>query len=360
LAVIARSKPEQGDTLFSNIGSVGDTAFVDTDVEFSIKNVALFKPDRGRLEPRYLYYLLRSDQVRGEMLAAKSGSAQPFISLGNLRRHEVLFHPSLETQLRIASILGAYDDLIEVNRRRVAILEDMARGLFEEWFVHFRFPGHEGLQRTDTTDGRLPDGWRFHRLGELGEVITGKTPSKAVPEYFGCDVPFLKIPDMHGSMFIHETGEMLSAEGAASQSNKTVPEGSICVSCIGTIGLVAITTTPCQTNQQINTIVPRSAEWLEFLYFSLALLKSRLINLGSNGATMGNVNKQKFSGITIACPPPGLLDEFSQKTDAMLSLIRIAELANLRLRISRDLLLPRLISGKISVEAAEHELEDAA
>lgn len=311
------------------------------------------------LDTSFLRYVIGSPAFTAHVQGITTGVNVPHISGRDINRFR--FHlPPLETQRRIAAILGAYDDLIEVNRRRVAVLEEMARGLFEEWFVRFRFPGHEHVPLLDTPNGPLPQGWHFQALGELGEVVTGKTPSKAIPDYYGHDVPFLKIPDMHGRIFVHETSEMLSAGGAASQRNKTVPEGSICVSCIATIGLVVITTSPCQTNQQINTIVPRSSEWLDYLYFSLVRLKARLINLGSNGATMGNVNKMKFSGIELALPPPFLLQEFSKKASAMLSMIRNTELANIRLAASRDLLLPRLISGQLSVEAAERQLEDAA
>ncbi|WP_374552320.1 restriction endonuclease subunit S [Sphingobium yanoikuyae] len=360
LAVIARSKPERGDTLFSNIGSVGDAAFVDTDREFSIKNVALFKPDHSKVDPKYLFYLLRSDGVRNEMLAAKSGSAQPFISLGALRAHQVNVHSSVETQRRIASILGAYDDLIEVNRRRIAVLDEMARELFEEWFVRFRFPGHEAVPILDTPDGPLPEGWSARTIGDLGDVVTGKTPSKAVPEFFGGDVPFVKIPDLHSSFFVHSTGETLSEDGAASQSNKTVPDGALCVSCIGTIGLVAITAAPCQTNQQINTLIPPNQEWTEFLYFSLVRAKPHFINLGANGATIGNVNKKKFSDVRVSCPTSALLRAFHKQSAPMFALIRNVEYANHGLASSRDLLLPRLISGQLSVAHAERELEEAA
>jgi type I restriction enzyme S subunit len=96
------------------------------------------------------------------------GAAQPLLTQTNLKGLSFVI-PPLETQRRIASILGAYDDLIEVNRRRVAVLEEMARGLFEEWFVRFRFPGHENVEIVETPDGPLPDGWRAGTLGDLVE-----------------------------------------------------------------------------------------------------------------------------------------------------------------------------------------------
>lgn len=345
-----------GTTVFAKIGEalkhnrkriLTRPTFIDNNLMGAVANTAV-------VDPTFLFHLLRTVDIG----SCDVGTSVPYVKAGTLAK--LAFDiPPLETQRRIASILSAYDDLIEVNRRRVAILEEMARGLFEEWFVRFRFPGHESVPMVETPEGILPREWQFRRLGELGDVITGKTPSKAVPEYFGYEVPFLKIPDMHGSMFVHQTGERLSPKGASSQAKKTIPAGSICVSCIGTIGLVAITTRECQTNQQINTIVPAGAEWREFLYFWLSRSKTTLVNLGSNGATMGNVNKQKFSGISLACPPAALLKKFNDMTKNMLSLIEKIEATTLRLAASRDLLLPRLISGQLSVEAAERELEAA-
>jgi type I restriction enzyme S subunit len=168
LEVISRSKPERGDTLFAHIGaSLGEAAYVNTDRPFSIKNIALFKPDPAKINGRYLYYLVISPTFQGLAKSARTGSAQPFLSLGILRGHPVSFHEAISDQVRIASILGAYDDLIEVNRCRIELLEEMARRLFEEWFVHFRFPGHERCPKVETQGGLLPEGWHFCPLEEM-------------------------------------------------------------------------------------------------------------------------------------------------------------------------------------------------
>lgn len=280
-----------------------------------------------------------------------TGAAQPKLSQGNLRQIEIPLPPLL-VQKSIASILSAYDELIENSQRRIKILESMARALYREWFVHFRFPGHENHPRVASSLGEIPKGWEVKPILYFGKVITGKTPSKANAAYFGDEVQFLKTPDMHGNMFILGTNEHLSSSGAASQANKTLPAGSICVSCIGTIGVVSITTEECQTNQQINSIILTIPERREFLFLRLQDAKQELENLGSNGATMGNVNKGKFEAMEIICPPSELLAGYHQLARPMfLQILALARQVQ-NLRRTRDLLLPRLLSGQIELEAA--------
>jgi type I restriction enzyme S subunit len=254
--------------------------------------------------------------------------------------------PDLPTQRKIAGILSAYDDLIENNLRRIKILEQMAQSLYREWFVHFRFPGHESANFVDSALGRIPKGWDVKAISDFGKIVTGKTPSKANDEFFGENVSFLKTPDMHGQMFILRTNEYLTTSGAESQANKTLPVGSICVSCIGTIGVVSITTEPCQTNQQINSVVLADEASREFLFFWLREAKQMLENLGSNGATMGNVNKSKFEGMKLVCPPNDLLARFHSVSEPMFEQIERLFRKIQNLRQTRDLLLPKLLSPK--------------
>ena len=105
--------------------------------------------------------------------------------------------------------------------------------------------------------GEIPEGWEVKELGSFGEIVTGKTPSTREPAYFGDDVPFLRIPDMHGNMYALQTDMMLSTVGADSQPGKTLPPSSVSVSCIASPGLVVLNHLYTQTNQQINTIAPR-------------------------------------------------------------------------------------------------------
>ena len=149
---------------------------------------------------------------------------------------------------------------------------------------------------------------------------------------------------MHSQMFIQHTTEALSDEGAATQSNKTLPVNSICVSCIGTVGVVSITTEPCQTNQQINSVVIHNKDCREFLYLQIKSLKKTLENLGSTGATMTNVNKGKFEGMDVLSPCEATLQDYSRLVAPMFDSIRSLQKKNQNLRQTRDLILPKLLT----------------
>lgn len=302
--------------------------------------------DPDTITNRFLYYVLQPQLERLQTLS--TGAATKFLTLTILKSLEVSI-PPLHEQQRVTSILAAYDDLIENNTRRIEILEEMARRLYEEWFVHFRFPGHEEVSFKESELGRIPEGWEVSSLESFGTILTGKTPSKKNPELFGSDIPFIKLPDMHGQIFIVETAEGLSREGEESQRKKTVPANSICVSCIGTGGIVVITSEPSQTNQQINTIVPARSDLREFLYFSALSLRDDINNYGATGATMTNLSRGKFASLKVIAPGEEALSSYSKLTAPMFDQILNLQRANRNLRAQRDLLLPKLVSGEIDV-----------
>jgi type I restriction enzyme S subunit len=222
----------------------------------------------------------------------------------------------------------------------------MAEEIYREWFVRLRFPGY---QNTQFIKG-IPEGWEIARVDSLGKVVTGKTPSTSIARYYNGQYPFIKTPDMHGNMFILETSESLSDDGIQSQASQTIPKGSLCVSCIGTGGIVSITTERSQTNQQINSICLKRLEDLEWGYFVLQGLKETIQLFGSTGTTMTNLSKGKFSGLKFFSPPIELRNNFHSYVEAFFSEIQVLATTNRNLTKTRDLLLPRLISGKLPVE----------
>ena len=309
-------------------------------------NTIVVEPLEHKLDVRFGYYLL----LHAGLNRYAGGSAQPLLTQTNLRGVE--FHtPPIDVQRRIAGILGAYDDLIKVNRRRAAVLEDMARGLFEEWFVRFRFPGHETVPILDTPDGPLPEGWCWGVFSDLvAEVRNSVHPSEidADTVYLGLehlprrsttladqgvaeDVTSLKLRFQRGDILFGKIRPYF---------HKVVwaPVDGVCSSD-------AIVWRPVDEHKAQALAVASSDP---FVNFSVQT---------SNGTKMPRANTRVLANYACAIAPAPLSVQFERTSLPMVEAAAAYQAANQRLAASRDLLLPRLMSGQLSVAAAERDLE---
>lgn len=344
------AKFQDHDVLFARITPClenGKMAIADTEGQNGIGSTELFvfRGIEGVSDTDYIYYLLCMKHIR--QLAANSmtgASGRQRADLEFIKRIQWNF-PDIEMQKKIASVLSVYDNLIEVNNKRIKVLEQMVENLYKEWFVRFRFPGHE----TAEFENGIPKGWAITRLGDYGRVETGKTPSMEVSEYYGNDYLFIKTPEMHGNVFVIDTEEKLSKRGHSSQPKKLLPANSIMVTCIGTGGIVAINAEPGHTNQQINSIILDDLKYLEWLFFTCRSMRTTIEMFGATGSTMTNLSKGKFEKLKIIEPSTALIEEFHKITESMLKEIEKLMRANQKLACQRDLLLPRLMSGKLEV-----------
>ena len=343
-------------------------------------------------DTKFLYYALSTIAIRPYM----SGSVQAKLSQANMNRIPVPYPPDERDRRAIAHILGTLDDKIELNRRMSETLEATARALFESWFVRFdpvrrnmarkgrgqpspaasRHPlplgegRGEGVVESHAFDhlfpdrlvdselGEIPEGWEVWCVRDIGNVVCGKTPSTKIPEYYGDDVPFITIPDMHGNIFVISTQKKLSHVGASSQARKTLPAGSICVSCIATPGLVVITTEESQTNQQINSVIPNQPGETYYWFWVLRDLGNEIKAGGSGGSVLTNLSTGRFSELRILACNRELRRAYHSHVVSIFEKI----LTNLRetkaLAALRDALLPKLISGELRVKDAERFLKE--
>ncbi len=293
----------------------------------------------------YIYYFLSQDKVKVQ-LAAKAGGTANQANISATHIQELVFPcPNIETQIRISNILKNYDDLIENNKKQIKLFEEAAERLYREWFVDLHFPGHEDVKIVDG----VPEGWKKQKISEFGEIITGKTPSTTKEQYYGGNIPFVKIPDMHNCVYPIVTESTLTTEGANTQKNKFIPKNGIMVSCIATVGLVNIAIEPCQTNQQINSIVLHDEQDLYYTYFTMKRLKALLEGVGSNGATMTNVNKTKFGNLEVLYPSNNLRKDYFDYCKPIFEKIYALSIGVHKLSQVRDGLLPKLMSGEIEV-----------
>jgi type I restriction enzyme S subunit len=303
------------------------------------------------IDKRFLYYIISQQEFTDYLAKNAKGAAYPAVDEGIISRADVLLPDSL-TQQKIGGILATYDDLIENNEKRIRILEEIAQRLYNEWFVKLKFPGHEKVKMVDsgTEYGMISEGWEVKKLGEIGKAITGKTPPTVNRENFNGEILFIKTPDIHGNIFVLKTEQTLSNIGSKLQSTKILPEKTVFVSCIGTLGIAGITSKPSQTNQQINALILNDKDDYIFFYLFAKGLKQKLIGLGSNGATMGNVNKDKFENILILYPKKMVREDFFVRTSDLFDEAIRLEKQKENLSKIRDLLIPQLATGKRAVK----------
>lgn len=300
--------------------------------------------DEDILLQEFIYYALQEKSFYEEAVSRATGAAQPDLSHGAFNSIQI-YLPPIESQRKITNILNAYDILIENNKKQIKLLEEAAERLYREWFVDLHFPGYEN---TEIIDG-VPEGWKKQKISEFGEIITGKTPSTTKKQYYGGNIPFVKIPDMHNCVYPIVTEFTLTTEGANTQKNKFIPKNGIMVSCIATVGLVNIAIETCQTNQQINSIVLNDEQDLYYTYFTMKRLKALLEGVGSNGATMTNVNKTKFGNLEVLYPGNNLRKDYFDYCKPIFEKIYALSIGVHKLSQVRDGLLPKLMSGEIEV-----------
>lgn len=218
-------------------------------------------------------------------------------------------------------------------------LEQQAQTIYKSWFIDYEPFG-----------GVLPEDWNNGTIVDLAQdVICGKTPSTKQSEYYGGSTPFITIPDMHGCVYNVKTERYLSQKGVASQPKKTLPPNSICVSCIGTAGLVSLVSEESQTNQQINSIIPKKDISAYYIYLLMQTQAEVIIKLGQSGSTIVNLNKTQFGKIPVIIPSKKVLYKFDTICKPLFEMILSNQKENIELANLRDSLLPKLMSGEVDV-----------
>jgi len=398
LKVISRSRPQRDDILFANIGnSIGDLVRVDTDREFSIKNVALFKPNKRIINPRYLEYFLFSPAVQSFVINTTKGSAQPFIGLNSLRGLPIAL-PSLEEQTFIAHILGSLDDKIELNRQMNATLEAMAQALFKSWFVDFdpvidnalaagnpipetlharaearaalgdqRKPLPEAIQNQfpnrfvfNDDLGWVPEGWDVSSLESMIELIGGGTPKTAIDEYWNGEVPWFSVVDApnKSDVFVLDTEKHVTPQGIENSSAKLLPVGTTIISARGTVGKCAVVGKPMAMNQSCYGV--RGSEgYSDYFTYYTVLLRVADLQQRSHGSVFSTITRDTFRSIKTAKCPPELSSSFDQAISDYMSRIVVNLQSNKTLTKLRNTLLPKLLSGQLRIPEAEQQVASA-
>ena len=304
-------------------------------------NQHIFKvtPNAEIVDRDYFYFLMKYLKPWFTQIAInKQTTGLGHVTIADIKRMSVLL-PSLTMQKKIVDILKPIDDKIQINASINNNLEQQAKALFKSWFVD-----------GEPFNGKQPDDWILGTIDDLAkDVVCGKTPSTKKEEYYGGYIPFITIPDMHNCVYSLNTARSLSTLGAESQSKKTLPVNSVCVSCIGTAGLVTLVPVPSQTNQQINSIIPKNTVSPYYVYLLMKTMSEIINKLGQSGSTIVNLNKAQFGKIEVIIPSSKVMLEFTELVEPIFKLILLNQKENNRLSNLRNTLLPKLMSGELDV-----------
>jgi type I restriction enzyme S subunit len=301
--------------------------------------------DQSEADKGFLYYLFNSKPVRQKIRGSASGTK--IRHTAPLRIGEVKVSvPPLPFQRRIAGILSAYDELIENNQRRIKILEEMARLLYREWFVHFRFPGHNKVKMLPSSLGPIPQGWEVVAFTEIADVLSGGTPKTDVSEYWNGNIPFFTPRDAPACFYVQDTDKHVTELGLSKCASEFYAPDTVFITARGTVGKVALPSVPMTMNQSCYALRGRTGIPQRFL-FLMTLQQVDYLRTNTGGATFDTIVVDTFHRMQVVKPRLDLIARFACHTDAMFEAVNTLQQQTTNLRRTRDLLLPRLLSGQV-------------
>ncbi len=324
--------------------------------------------DNEEFCPRYLYYLMCTDDYRHEVLASATGTTVKHTSPDRIRQYSFAL-PTLDDQRTIAHVLGTLDDKIELNRRVNETLEDMARALFKSWFVDFdpvrakmegRWRRGESLPGlpVDLYDlfpdrlvlselGQIPEGWRVGVLDDAIKLLSGGTPRTSVAEYWDGDVPWYTPKDAPSltDVFVLETERSITQAGIENSAARVLPVGTTIITARGTVGRLACLGVPMAMNQTCYGIRGASG-YPDFFTYWIVRTTVADLQQRTHGTIFDTITRQTFKLVETVLPPVEQAERFEAIVKTSMGRI----LSNLResnsLATQRDALLPKLISGE--------------
>jgi len=332
--------PYPGDLLLTSVGTLGVPYIVQPGERFYFKdgNLTWFRNLRN-IDNRFLYYWLLSPMGKAQLGRSTIGSSQPALTIVLLKQMEIDL-PNFPTQRKIASILSAYDDLIENNLRRIKILEEMAQSLYREWFVKFRFPGHEKVLIVDSPLGKIPEGWEVIDLVDSCNIVMGQSPKSEFYNTSGDGLPFHQGVTNFGPRFPTE-------RVFCTVKNRIAETGDILFSVRAPVGRINLADKQLIVGRGLCAINNKSGkQWFTFHQLKERFQKEDTMG---GGTIFKAVTRKDVESIEFLNPANLAVQAFEEICHPVEAQIRILTEKNTNLRRTRDLLLPKLISGELDV-----------
>ncbi len=310
------------------------------------------KPDMALT--KFIRYVLAAPDFSGHIHRITTGANIPHISGKDIAAYEFEL-PDLEDQVRIVECLSAYDDLIATNQRRIALLEDAARRLYREWFVHLRFPGHESVRVKDG----VPEGWSHGSAYDFISILSGGTPKTGVEHYWGGDIPFFTPKDSPDAFYVLGTEKTLTESGLASCNSRLFSKNTTFITARGTVGKVALAQKPMAMNQSCYALAPKQDYDNLFLFAAIKDAVEHFKQVAVGGV-FDAIVVDTFKVIPFVLPDAVVTRAFGNAVRPLFQQVETLLLQNTQLAQARDLLLPKLMSGQLDVSGIALPAEVAA
>jgi type I restriction enzyme S subunit len=334
-----RGLPQQWDVLITTEAPLGEVAILRDPERIALaQRIILLRGDPQVVNQKYLFYALQSDFTQGELRGRATGTTVSGIKQSELRLVRLQL-PSLPNQRKIAGILSAYDDLIENNLRRISILEEMAQSLYREWFVHFRFPGHEDVAMVDSPLGPIPGGWEVKKILDFADVIYGYSFKSKQFNTSGDGEPVVRIRDVlkgRSETFTLEEGD----------PKHRIENGDILVGMDGDFHMSIWSGGEAWQNQRVAKFRSKGGIGINLL-FRILQAPIQFFNATITGTTVAHLGDKHIKTIQFAAPPTNLLLHASEIFEPFATEQLNLKQRNQNLRQTRDLLLPKLLSPSV-------------
>ena len=346
LAWSRRAIPQTDDLILAREAPLGNVAIIPDKLKVCLgQRTVLIRPDKKFVHPMFLVYYMLGDEIQSRLRSLSTGVTVPHLNMKDIRNLILPNLPPIQTQQKIAAILSTYDDLIENNTRRIKILEDMAQTLYREWFVHFRFPGHENIPMVESELGQIPQGWKVGKYMDIVENIRDSLKSGSHLHHLRY-VPIDCLP--RRSITLNRYKPYTEAKSSLIAFEKNDILFGAMRSYFHKIILApfnGITRTTCFVLRSIN---PNFYPFVLFTTF-----QDSTVEYSSNhsaGSTIPYATWDNgLSSMPIIIPPNSIINDFCDIVKSKLETIQVVSSKNNNLNRTRDLLLPKLISGQIDV-----------
>ena len=333
--------PKKNDIVMGRVGTYGVVSYVDTDIPFCLgQNTVVINSSINQ----FIFHALNSKLVQNQIEERVGGSTQKTISLKDIRELLVAKPTKSEEINHIAKILFNQEFKIQNLQNQNKILEQITTTIFKSWFVDF-----DGVTEFEDSElGQIPKGWKVLKFSDVVEIMGGGTPSTKYEEYWNGEIKWVTIDDIKQGCYISDTEKKITKIGMEKSSAKILPKNTIVISARGTVGIFSILSEPMSINQSCYGLKGKNIENEIYLYF---LLRFSLLEFLQkvHGTVFDTITRKTFEEITIICPPDEKIELFQNYMKPIFQMILKNQLQIQQLGISRDILLPKLMSGEIRV-----------